>query len=357
MTLAVRDNEGWGNNTTKSIAVLNVPPIINISFTPIHPDIDEIVEFNSTGSIDPDGTIVSWNWSFGDGNTSHQQNPSHVYSVPGTYFVSLNITDDDGDFGKAEMAISVARESPNNTPIVEIIANPTHGVSPLNVSFEGILNNTNGNMDVQYFWNFGDGNTSLESNPIHVFVSPGNYTVTLSIIVDNGITVTDSIVIMVESEINPFPDADSDNDTYNDTYELEQGSDPYDPLSTPIDWDGDGWNNSVESQVGTNPLSNLSVPRDSDADGIPDSLDPDRDGDGVANVDDAYPDDRERWEGSENMKGGNSGMWWLVGVGILVLVLGIVLGVVLVTKRRERIGEEDNLDCVEEELGRVGREE
>ena len=50
-------------------------------------------------------------------------------------------------------------------------------------------------------------------------------------------------------------------------------------------------------------------------------------------------------------------MWWLVGVGILVLVLGIVLGVVLVTKRRERIGEEDNLDCVEEELGRVGREE
>ncbi|MEQ8764461.1 MAG: S8 family serine peptidase [Planctomycetota bacterium] len=47
-------------------------------------------------SSDPDGTIVSWSWSFGDGQTSSSQNPSHTYASSGTYNVSLTVTDDDG---------------------------------------------------------------------------------------------------------------------------------------------------------------------------------------------------------------------------------------------------------------------
>jgi PKD repeat protein len=47
-------------------------------------------------SYDPDGFIVSWLWDFGDGNTSTEQNPIHTYIVPGSYTVTLTVTDDDG---------------------------------------------------------------------------------------------------------------------------------------------------------------------------------------------------------------------------------------------------------------------
>ena len=47
------------------------------------------------GSSDPDGTVVAWNWDFGDGAISTQQNPSHVYSAGGSYPVKLRVTDND----------------------------------------------------------------------------------------------------------------------------------------------------------------------------------------------------------------------------------------------------------------------
>ncbi len=54
------------------------------------------VDFTDT-SIDPDGFIVSWEWNFGDGNSSSQQNPTHTYDTANTYIVTLTVTDDDGD--------------------------------------------------------------------------------------------------------------------------------------------------------------------------------------------------------------------------------------------------------------------
>ncbi len=50
-------------------------------------------------SIDPDGIIVSWRWDFGDGSTSTQQNPVHIYDSSGIYLVQLTVTDDDLDSG------------------------------------------------------------------------------------------------------------------------------------------------------------------------------------------------------------------------------------------------------------------
>ncbi len=54
------------------------------------------VSFSSAGSSDPDGSIVSYSWDFGDGATSSAANPSHTYASAGTYTVSLTVTDDQG---------------------------------------------------------------------------------------------------------------------------------------------------------------------------------------------------------------------------------------------------------------------
>jgi PKD repeat protein len=57
------------------------------------------ISFSSAGSNDPDGSIVSYNWNFGDGTTSTSANPSHTYSAAGNYNVSLTVTDNEGATG------------------------------------------------------------------------------------------------------------------------------------------------------------------------------------------------------------------------------------------------------------------
>ena len=59
-----------------------------------------------------DGTIVSWAWDFGDGNTSTAQHPSHSYAVPGTYTVSLTVTDDLGATGSTSQTVDAVRPPP-----------------------------------------------------------------------------------------------------------------------------------------------------------------------------------------------------------------------------------------------------
>ncbi|HYV47889.1 MAG TPA: S8 family serine peptidase, partial [Myxococcaceae bacterium] len=60
------------------------------------------------GSSDPDGTVAGWSWSFGDGSTSSEQNPSHAYAVDGTYTVTLAVTDNQGNTGTSSRAVAVA---------------------------------------------------------------------------------------------------------------------------------------------------------------------------------------------------------------------------------------------------------
>jgi PKD repeat protein len=71
--------------------VANQPPVAGFTYITNY----LTVNFTDTSS-DPDGTIVSWAWDFGDTNTSGTQNPSHTYATAGTYTVSLTVTDNDG---------------------------------------------------------------------------------------------------------------------------------------------------------------------------------------------------------------------------------------------------------------------
>ena len=89
-------------------------------------------------------------------------------------------------------------------------------------------------------------------------------------------------------------------------------------------------------------------------DGIPDSIDSDRDGDGVANVDDAYPDDGNRWEKEDKVEQSGSGIFVWVGIVILVSII-TVAGVILylLKKRKGKEVEQSSAD----DLGRVEKEE
>ncbi len=73
----------------------NKPPVADFEFSPAQPAAGQTVKFTDK-SKDPDGQVKSWSWDFGDGTTSTEQNPSHVYRTAGTFTVKLIVTDDKG---------------------------------------------------------------------------------------------------------------------------------------------------------------------------------------------------------------------------------------------------------------------
>ncbi len=83
------NNSGGGGGTT------NTPPTANAN-GPYSGTVGTAISFSSAGSSDPDGSIATYTWDFGDGSASNTANPSHTYTVAGNYTISLIVTDNDG---------------------------------------------------------------------------------------------------------------------------------------------------------------------------------------------------------------------------------------------------------------------
>jgi len=92
--------------------VSNQPPTAVASATPASGYAPLAVNFNSAGSADPDGSITSYAWTFGDGGIGSGATTSHTYQNPGNYTAVLTVTDNQGATGTASVAIS-ATTNPN----------------------------------------------------------------------------------------------------------------------------------------------------------------------------------------------------------------------------------------------------
>jgi uncharacterized protein (TIGR02145 family) len=114
----------------------------------------------------------TWNWDFGDGNTSTLQNPWHVYSDTGSYTISLTT----GNYIGSHTETKTNYITVNHFPITNFEANLISVNKYDTVSF----NDLTLNFPTSWFWNFGDGNTSTLKNPWHVYLNSGFYTVTLT---------------------------------------------------------------------------------------------------------------------------------------------------------------------------------
>ncbi len=121
------------------------------------------------------GNPTSWSWSFGDGGTSNQQNPVHSYAALGEYAVSLTVGDGSGNNTLTRTGfISVI--AANAAPTAAFSASPLEGPAPLTVSF---LDHSVGGA-TSWLWEFGDGKTSTQRNPSHIYALEGSYTVSLT---------------------------------------------------------------------------------------------------------------------------------------------------------------------------------
>jgi PKD repeat protein len=187
ITLTVTDNLGASNSVSQPITISasNSPPVSDFTYS----STSLMVSFNGGSSYDTDGNIVSWSWNFGDGQTAGGTNANHIYAAPGTYQVTLIVTDNKNVQTSITKSIIVI----NNLPILDF----TYSIGSNNVvSFTSSGYDTDGNI-ASYRWTFGDGQTSSGTNANHQYILTGIYSVTLSA-TDNygGVgTITKSIII------------------------------------------------------------------------------------------------------------------------------------------------------------------
>ncbi len=125
----------------------------------------------------------SWNWDFGNGVSSNKQNPTYVYSLPGIYTVSLTVSDSSGS--DTEIKSSLIRVNPS--PIVDFTVNDQTGCSPHRGKFTDLSIPTSATI-TDWFWAFGNGQTSGNQNPEVSFTEIKDYTVFLKITDGNGCT-------------------------------------------------------------------------------------------------------------------------------------------------------------------------
>ena len=170
--LTATNQGGTSVKTTATPIAVNPPPVpvANFTIAPVRGQAPLTVRFGNRSV----GKVDSWLWDFGDNSTSTEANPRHVYAQAGSYTVKLSATNLGGTGTKTSVTPIVVTLPP--LPIVNFSIAPAGGDLPLTVHF---ANRTTGMVD-SWAWNFGDGNTSTEKSPSHVYTQAGNYTVTLS---------------------------------------------------------------------------------------------------------------------------------------------------------------------------------
>ena len=236
-------NNTYPGNGNVDPAPANLPPVADAN-GPYSGTVGTPVTFDGSGSTDPDGnnTIASYAWDFGDGASGTGVNPTHTYGAPGSYTVTLTVTDDGG---LTDTASSSANIGAGNAPPIADANGPYSGTVGIAVTFNGSASTDPDGTIVAYDWTFGDGNTGTGVNPTNTYAAAGIYTVTLTVTDDGGLTDTaTSTASIVAAPQDPIADPNGPYNGIEGQAVTFDGSGSFDPDGgniTAYDWDfGDG---------------------------------------------------------------------------------------------------------------------
>lgn len=149
--------------------------------------VHESIGFDATETADPDGSILSYVWDFGDGHRASGIETHHVYQFPGRYKVTLTVVDDD----VAEQRLTASTTHVVDIALPQNMAPAASAGADLVVArgeivqFDGSRSSDKDGNVMAYAWDFGDGGTSPDARPVHAFHVAGTYQVELTV-TDDG---------------------------------------------------------------------------------------------------------------------------------------------------------------------------
>jgi PKD repeat protein len=176
ITLTITDSFGRTGNVSKRI-LLCVPssPVARLSVT-----LENLnVTVDGSGSFDPDGTIESYVWDFGDGTGATGLTAAHSYALSGTYTITLVVIDNDGLTGVDLFEI----EGPPIPPVARFTLSGSMSIA---VDESGSYD-PDGTI-VSYAWDFGDGSTATGMTASHTYINIGIFRITLTVTDNDGVS-------------------------------------------------------------------------------------------------------------------------------------------------------------------------
>lgn len=200
-------SNGCNDTIKKPITIYFLPEALFYQNTPCLGNITQFVDSSKTLS----GSLISWNWNFGNFYTSGLQNPQHAFASATTFSVSLIVT---SSFGCKDTLVKVVNVIPGPTANFSVNPNPVEALASANFIdlSSGVSSLTNWN------WYFGDSTATNIQNPIHNYNYPGNFVVTLVVKDINGCIDTarrEIMVVLLPDVPTAFsPNADGQNDFF-----------------------------------------------------------------------------------------------------------------------------------------------
>ncbi len=170
VNLTVTNASGTNTVSKPNYIVVTNKPVSNFTATPTSGIRPLLVNFTDLST-----DANEWFWDFGDGTNSTDQNPGHVYENEGTFSVSLTAKNAGGSGDTVVKIDYINARIPG--PVAGFTAAPTNGDIPLTVQF----NDTSINGPTSWNWDFGDFTSSSQQNPVHIYTTPGLYTVRLEV--------------------------------------------------------------------------------------------------------------------------------------------------------------------------------
>lgn len=186
VTLTITSESGCTATYAQQVFLFELPPFDQCwAWVEALPTADSLTfNFNSYYYGFDSVTAASYLWDFGDGTTSTEANPTHVYAQEGFYLIQLTVTGTDGCVATAQFPFFT-----DIPPLPECQAYINYTQNGTNqFDFESFVYNINGDSIgvLSYSWDFGDGNTSNEANPSHTYANDGVFTVQLSVLTEDS---------------------------------------------------------------------------------------------------------------------------------------------------------------------------